>query len=71
MNSRRSFFSKVASLVAVIVLAPEIAFGTKLKMPKAEPELVSFWMQTDRISACYSDEFLEALRLWYDRRQRH
>jgi len=33
MVSRRSFFSRVAAFVAVIALAPEIAFGRKLEMP--------------------------------------
>lgn len=65
MNSRRTFFSKLASLVAVVALAPEIAFGAKLELPKAdEPKVEAvefFWMQTDRISACYSDDYLEAL----------
>ena len=38
MTSRRSFFKRLASIVAVVALAPEIAFGRKLEAVSA-PEL--------------------------------
>jgi hypothetical protein len=36
MNSRRSFFKLLISLAATVALAPEIAFGRKLELPKVE-----------------------------------
>lgn len=36
MTSRRSFFKRIASIVAVVALAPEIAFSRKIE---AQPAL--------------------------------
>ena len=33
MNSRRSFFKTIASVVAAVAIAPEIAFRSKLELP--------------------------------------
>lgn len=38
MTSRRSFFKRLARIIAVVALAPEIAFGRKLETVSA-PEL--------------------------------
>lgn len=35
MTNRRSFFKRLASLVAVVALAPEIAFSRKLETQQA------------------------------------
>lgn len=42
MNSRRSFFKTLASVVAAVAIAPEIAFRRRLELPKAEPAGVPF-----------------------------
>ena len=36
MNSRRSFFKRLAAVVAVVALAPEIAFSKRLELPKLD-----------------------------------
>lgn len=38
MNSRRSFFKKLAAVVAAVSLAPEIAFRTALPIPCIQPD---------------------------------
>src|SRR4030095_12933 len=38
MNSRRSFFKRLAAVVAAVAIAPEIAFRTKLELPEVEAE---------------------------------
>lgn len=56
--SRRSFFKRLATAVAIVALAPEIAFK-----PKREPEiaLTPYWTQSERWTACYSDAYQEFL----------
>jgi hypothetical protein len=36
MNSRRSFFKRIAAAVAVVALAPQLAFRQKLALPVVE-----------------------------------
>lgn len=54
---RRSFFRNLAAIIAAVAIAPEIAFRTKLELPKAEA-ISSFWFQTDRYSNCVSDAYI-------------
>lgn len=44
-------------MVAIVALAPEIAFKTKLQLPKEEVALTPFWIQTSRLSQCRSPEY--------------
>ena len=39
MNTRRGFFRRVAAVVAAVAIAPEIAFRTRLALPKADLKL--------------------------------
>jgi hypothetical protein len=70
MNSRRSFFSKITAIAASLVLAPEIAFGVRLKLGEASHVITTdeqvnhtntYWNQTDRYSSCYDAEYLRKL----------
>lgn len=60
---RRSFFKSLATLVATVALAPELAFNRPLK-----PELpnewaaVPFWHQETRLSYCYTDLYKRYLQ---------
>jgi len=44
MNSRRSFFKTLASVVAAVAIAPEIAFRRKLELPEAKPISGDLWI---------------------------
>lgn len=62
MNTRRSFFKRLAILVATVAIAPEIAFRTKLALPAAAvpaetPALIPFWLQTSERSLYYSPAY--------------
>jgi hypothetical protein len=70
VNTRRSFFKRIAGLVAIVAIAPELAFRAKLALPAAEDVAVStetlgaFWTQTERHSVCVSaayEEYMEKL----------
>ncbi len=37
MTTRRSFFQRIAAVVAAVALAPEIAFNAALPLPVPEP----------------------------------
>jgi len=67
MNSRRSFFSRIAGAVATIALAPEIAFRAKLDVPK----LKAFWVETECYARCYDEGYLEAMRLLHSNGNGH
>ncbi len=64
---RRSFFSRIAGLVAAVAIAPEIAFRTKLPLPKwgQQETIVAFWTQTDRAAGSYDAEYLKTIGLTY------
>lgn len=59
MTSRRSFFKRLASIVAVVAIAPEIAFARKLETaPGAiSPDTIPFWFQTTRVSRYVDSEY--------------
>lgn len=65
MNSRRSFFKRLASIVAVVSLAPEIAFARKLEateisnLAATEGSNNIFWLETSRIQICRSAAYEE------------
>lgn len=61
MTNRRSFFSRLARAAAIIALAPQIAFrAPKIVVAlEQEPKLLSFWMEINPLTRCYSDEYLE------------
>lgn len=67
MNSRRGFFKSIARAVAVIAIAPQIAFSRKLEsvsVPVVQNlEASSFHMQTSRIKWEYTDEWLKVLQM--------
>jgi hypothetical protein len=54
--NRRGFFKRVATAVAIIALAPEIAFNRKL-MVTPDPE---FWSVTSRVVSYTDDKYLAA-----------
>lgn len=66
---RRSFFKSLATFVATIALAPEIAF--KVSPLKERPfvpvpvewKAVPFWYQTSRVAACYNDDYRKWMEL--------
>lgn len=68
MTTRRSFFSKVAAVIAAISIAPEIAFARKLEIPVAiEPfKMVfgnmAFWLAPPPPWMTPSDEYKEFMR---------
>lgn len=49
MTTRRSFFRRVAAVVAAVALAPEIAFGVKLPV---RPVMADMFRHDFEISAC-------------------
>jgi len=61
MHSRRSFFSRLGAMVAVVALAPQIAFARKLEAPRLD-QAAPFWYQTTRWSRCVSDSYRETLQ---------
>lgn len=64
MNSRRSFFKRIAEAVAIVALAPQIAFGKRL-IDGSVPSFwstVQFWIITVRNTSCHNPEYLAAMR---------
>jgi hypothetical protein len=67
MQTRRSFFKKIAAAVAVVAIAPRMAFSAKPLAPvvPAVPapvvETVPFWYQTSRRSRMVTQEYLDVL----------
>lgn len=57
MVNRRSFFQKIATAVAVLALAPQIAFRQKLALPEAP--LGDFWLGHDLIARVTSEAYRE------------
>lgn len=63
MTSRRSFFKRLASLIAVVALAPEIAFARKLEAASTV-SWMQFWVETSRVQHVRSAAYdLEIARL--------
>lgn len=61
---RRSFFKSLMGAVAAVAIAPEIAFRRKLTLPAVEAPvfMTTYWMETTRHSACYTDEYIAAIQ---------
>ena len=62
MRSRRSFFSRVAAVIAIVALAPEIAFGRKLDfadMPVVDWKSLAFWTENESLSEFYTERYIE------------
>lgn len=60
MQTRRSFFKRAVAIVAIVALAPEIAFRAKLSLPKTQDfENIPYWMETSRIQHVYDDKYLK------------
>lgn len=59
---RREFFNKLARVAAGAAVAP-MAAPVILKALEPKPSLVinSFWLQSSRLSHCYSKEYIEVL----------
>lgn len=69
MNTRRSFFQRLAGAVAAVALAPEIAFRAKLELPKIighDPGpttmTAAFWTQTTRWGFVVTDDYVKAMQ---------
>lgn len=62
MNTRRSFFKKIATAIAIVALAPEIAFRTKIAPTQAALEPVLFWIETKRVSRFTSKGYDEMIK---------
>ncbi len=60
MFNRRSFFKRVVAVVAVVAMAPEIAFNRRLQLVGAPLEqLTPFWTQTSRWARAQSQAYLD------------
>lgn len=62
MNSRRSFFKRLAAIAAVVALAPEIAFGTRLKTaPLDFDQIFHTCYELTRARSYCSDKYIDIL----------
>ena len=55
--NRRGFFTRISAAVALVALAPSLAFRRTIEKPK----VVTFWLQTECHSRCVDEEFMKAL----------
>lgn len=64
MFTRRSFFRRVAAVVAAVALAPEIAFGRRLEAHWPDGGYPPFWIQSPPWwDYCESDVYKEYKRI--------
>jgi hypothetical protein len=64
---RRSFFQSIARAAAIVALAPQLAFRVKpvvaeISHPVEVTEVATYWTQTTRVVALYSEGYREAMR---------
>ena len=66
MHSRRSFFSRLGAIAAIVALSPQLAFARKLDQFVLDRPPTAFWTQTIRWERVTSDAYREALNRLMD-----
>jgi len=60
LRNRRSFFARCLAIAAVVALAPEIAFGRKLRVSQdINLGFAPYWKQSTVAFTCMSPAYLE------------
>lgn len=63
MNSKRSFFKRLAAVVAAVALAPEIAFAQKFTFKTPDIESIGYWVETSKWEFYESESYRQWRKL--------